>query len=242
MTIYAQSVVRRVVDTIQDMTSIRWPLPELVRYFNDGQREIAMYRPDAMVTNTEHALVTGSKQTIPANGSKLIEIVRNATGNKRAVRLTNREILDAQAPGWHGMTAATEILHYMFDPRDPRTFYVYPPANSSASLQIVYSAYPTDIAIPTEGAALPTDTSTDNSAPTVVIGVISVRDTDVNALQDYMLYRAFTKDSEYAGNSARAQNHYAAFANALGIEIKATIQVAPASSSNPNIGGTRAAG
>ena len=49
-----------------------------------------------------------------------------------------------------------------------------------------------------------------------------------------MLYRAYTKDSEYAGNAARAQAHYAAFANALGIEIKATVAVGPNPVGNPN--------
>jgi hypothetical protein len=53
-------------------------------------------------------------------------------------------------------------------------------------------------------------------------------------LQDYILYRAYTKDSDYAGNAARAQSAYAAFANALGIEIKATVMVAPQSAGNPN--------
>lgn len=53
-------------------------------------------------------------------------------------------------------------------------------------------------------------------------------------LIDYVLYRMFSKDSEYAGNAARAQAHYTAFANSLGMEIKATVAVAPTSAGNPN--------
>ena len=49
-----------------------------------------------------------------------------------------------------------------------------------------------------------------------------------------MLYRAYTKDSEYAGNAARAQAHYGAFANALGVEVKATLAVGPNPVGNPN--------
>ena len=48
MAITAQSLIRRVVETLQDNTSIRWPVAELVRYLNDGQREVAIYRPDAV--------------------------------------------------------------------------------------------------------------------------------------------------------------------------------------------------
>lgn len=223
MPIPAQSVIRRCVETLQDPTSIRWPVSELVRYLNDGQREVALYRPDSMGTTATVTCVAGTKQALPTNGAKLIDVVRNAAGTKKAVRLTNREILDAQIPGWHNTTGVAEVLHYMYDPRDPKVFYVYPPATTSAQLEIVYSAYPTDVAEPA-----------DASLYTAVTGNISLPDIHANALQDYILYRAYTKDSEYAGNAARAQAHYAAFANALGVEIKATVAVGPNPVGNPN--------
>lgn len=225
MAITAQSVVRRVIDTLQDTTSVRWPVNELVRYLNDGQREVILNRPDAMATNAMLTCVAGSKQTLPTNGAKLIEVVRNAAAGstKRAVRMINREILDAQTPNWHNLTGAIESLHFMYDPRDPRVFYVYPPALSTTQLDIVYSAYPADIAEPADGAAY-----------TAVTGNISLPDIYGNVLQDYILYRAYSKDSEYAGNAQRSQNHYAAFANALGVEVQGTVGVAPNPTSNPN--------
>jgi hypothetical protein len=73
-----------------------------------------------------------------------------------------------------------------------------------------------------------------------VSGNISLPDIYGNALGDYVLYRAYTKDSEYAGNAQRAVAHYTAFANALGIEIKGTLAVAPVTVANPNV--ARAAG
>jgi len=222
MPIPAQQIIRRCVETLQDTTSIRWPVAELVRYLNDGQREVVLYRPDAMVTNATITCVAGTRQTLPANGAKLIEVVRNS-GTRRAIRLVNREILDAQMPGWHSLPGQNEILHYMYDQRDPRTFYVYPPATTSTQLDIVYAAYPTDIVEPADGATY-----------TAVTGNISLPDIYGNVLQDYILYRAYTKDSEYAGNLQRAQAHYAAFANALGIEVKATVAVAPNPVGNPN--------
>lgn len=225
MSIAAQAIIRRCVETLQDPTSIRWPVPELVRYLNDGQREVVMYRPDAMVTSATITCVAGSKQTLPANGAKLIDVVRNARvgGTRRAVRMVNREILDAQTPGWHALAGQDDVLHFMYDPRDPRVFYVYPPATINTQLDIVYAAYPTDIAEPADG-----------SLYTAVTGNISLPDIYGNVLQDYILYRAYSKDSEYAGNGQRAQAHYAAFANALGIEVKATVAVAPNPVGNPN--------
>ena len=223
MPISAQSVIRRCVETLQDPTSVRWPVNELVRYLNDGQREVVLYRPDAMVTSALRTLTVGTRQTLPVGGSKLIEVVRNTGGTRRAVRMVNREILDAQTPNWHNLTGTTEVLHYMYDPRDPTVFYVYPPAASGSSVDIVYAAYPTDIVEPADGAQY-----------TAVGGNISLPDIYGNVLQDYILYRAYTKDSEYAGNAQRAQAHYAAFANALGMEIKATVAVAPNPINNPN--------
>lgn len=225
MAITAQSVIRRCVETLQDNTSVRWPVAELVRYLNDGQREVVLYRPDSVVTNTTVTCVAGTKQSIPTGGAKLIEVIRNvaSTSAKKAVRLTNREILDAQTPAWHNATGTVDILHFMFDPRDPKTFWVYPPATASAQLELLYAAYPTDITEPADG-----------STYSAVTGNISLPDVFGNSLIDYILYRAYTKDSEYAGNLQRAQAHYASFANALGIEIKATVAAAPTAKSNPN--------
>ena len=223
MPISAQSIIRRCVETLQDPTSIRWPVSELVRYLNDAQREVILYRPDAEVTNAAVPLIAGSRQSLPAGGTKLVEVVRNSTGTKRAVRMTNREILDAQLHGWHGQTPASEILHYMYDPREPTVFYVYPPAVASTQVDVTYCSMAPDIVEPGDG-----------SLYTAVTGSLGVPDIYANAVQDYVLYKAYTKDSEYAGNSARAQAHYAAFANALGTEIRATIAVAPNPVGNPN--------
>lgn len=217
MAITAQSLIRRCVETLQDTTSVRWPVAELVRYLNDAQREVVLYRPDAMVTTATVALSAGARQALPANGSKLIEVIRNSGGNKRAVRLVNRHILDAQTPNWQNATGVTEILHYTYDPRENRVFYVYPPAASSgASVELIYSAYPTDLAEPADGALY-----------TAVTGNISVPDIYGNALVDYVLYRAYSKDAEYAGNAQRAQAHYALFQSSVGTEASATAVVAP---------------
>lgn len=225
MAILARDVLRRCIDILQDSTNVRWPLPELTRLLNDGQREIVLYRPDSTVTTANVTLAEGSLQSLPADASKLIEITRNNTAsNKSAVRLINREILDAQTPEWHNLTAVESIKHYMYDARNPLEFYVYPPATATSVLEVIYSKYPVDVEIPAPADELADITDT-----------IGVPDVYANALQDYILYRAYSKDSEYAGNAQRAQAHYATFANSLGVEIQSTIQVAPNPIFNPNI-------
>lgn len=225
MTIAAQAIIRRCVETLQDNTSVRWPINELVRYLNDGQREVVLHRPDALVRNATVTCVAGSRQQLPADGAKLIEVVRNARtlGTHRAVRMINREILDAQTPGWHALPGSADVLHFMYDPRDARVFYVYPPATVATQLDIVYAAHPTDIAEPADGALF-----------TAVTGNIGVPVIYGNVLQDYILARCYMKDSEYAGNAQRAQAHYTLFLNALGAEGRGTLSVAPNPTGNPN--------
>ena len=112
MALAARNIIKRCIDILQDSTSVRWPTEELVRYLNDGQREVALYRPDALVRNITSTLVAGTRQSLPgSDGSKLIVVIRNNTTNsKKSMRFVNREIFDAPTPGWHDITAKEEIL------------------------------------------------------------------------------------------------------------------------------------
>ena len=223
MTISAASIIHRATDLLQDQTSVRWPANELVRWLNDAQRAIVKVRPDAMNTTATMTLVAGSRQdldnaSLTPPPAKLIEITRNmaATSTKGAVRLVPRQILDAQTPGWHNLSGSVNILHYMFDPRDPKTFYVYPPATTSAQLEVMYSAYPTDIVEPADGAL-----------HTAVVGNISLPDIYADDVLNYVMARSYLKDSEYAGNSERAAGYLAMITASLGAEIAATLAVQP---------------
>jgi len=223
MTITAQSIIHRATDLLQDQTSVRWPANELVRWLNDAQRAIVKVRPDSMNTTATMTLVAGSRQdldnaSLTPPPAKLIEITRNmaATSTKGAVRLVPRQILDAQTPGWHNLSGSVNILHYMFDPRDPKTFYVYPPATTSAQLEVMYSAYPTDIVEPADGAL-----------HTAVVGNISLPDIYADDVLNYVMARSYLKDSEYAGNSERAAGYLAMITASLGAEIAATLAVQP---------------
>jgi hypothetical protein len=202
MAVTVQSVIDRVQATLQDTTGVRWPVvSELVLWVNDAQREIALLKPDASAKNETVTLATGTKQTIPANGNRLLRAVRNMSAatngtGKRSVRLVSREILDAQTPNWHdptvtGDAAHTSIVkHYIYDEQNPRNFYVYPGVSGNSYLEIIYSANPAVV------------TQSDN---------LDVPDIYANSVMNYVLYMAYMKDAEYAGNSQRAANHYQLF-------------------------------
>lgn len=216
MPLTAANVLTRAADIIQDQTNVRWPQDELLRYLNDARREVAIARPDLYATTSNVSLSAGSKQSLPSDGMRLIDVTRNmpsgVAGN--AIRIVEREILDAQRPGWHTETATNVIKHFMYDERNPRTFYVYPPASASHQVEVTYGRSPSDI----------TNTATELTDEDIYAG----------AIVDYVCYRAFSKDSEYAGNAQRAMAHYQQFLNALGLGGKVGRNVSP---NTANIGG-----
>lgn len=202
---------------LQDSTNVRFPNDELLKFFNDAQKEVVLHRPDANMQNVNNfSCVAGSKQTIPTTGLRLVDVVRNVGG--RAITQVDRKILDETLPNWHETTAdaTRKIEHFIFDPADPKHFYVYPKATTAFDLEIVFSAAPSDISI--------SDFSTDTNT-------ISVDDVYANSLLDYILYRAYQKDSEFAGNAQRSMMHYQGFTNALGVKTQVDAAVTPMPSS-----------
>tara|TARA_B100000900_G_scaffold364260_1_gene338784 strand:+ start:634 stop:1341 length:708 start_codon:yes stop_codon:yes gene_type:complete len=233
-TITGANIISRVQDTLQDTTSVRWPEAELLRYINDAQREVVNLRPDASATTSNVQLVTGTKQTLPTTGLRLIKVTRNmsaasgsATGG-RAVRIVDIDILNTQEPDWNDPTVTgdaahgTTVKHYIFDQDDPRSFYVYPGVSGNAFVEIVFSKSPTDLS------------STSST--------IDIDDTFANAIIDFVLFKAYLKDAEYAGNAQRSNQHYALFNNSLGQSTAASNVTNPnfdyaGSKAVPNVGG-----
>jgi hypothetical protein len=202
MTVTVQSVIDRVQAVLQDTTGVRWPVvDELVLWVNDAQREIALLKPDASAKNETITLAAGTKQSIPAGGNRLLKVVRNMSAasngtGKRSVRLVDAEVLNGQTPDWHdpsvsGVAAHTNIVkHYVYEESNPRNFYVYPGVAGSAFLEIIYS---------------------DNPSTVALNGNLDIPDIFANAVMNYVLYMAFMKDAEYAGNAQRAGSHYQIF-------------------------------
>ncbi len=211
-------VLGRASIILQDTGNVRYANADLLKFFNDGQREVVMFRPDANVVHAAFTCVAGSKQTLPSAALRLIEVVRNTDG--RAVTQVSKLMLDNSLPNWHSTVADPDIKieHFIYDSGDPKNFYVYPAGEATFSLDIIYSSSPADIAI----TNFTTDTQT-----------ISLDDTYANCLLDYILYRSYQLDSEFAGNPQRASMHYQAFVAAIGQKTQGDA----ASDPRPDIGG-----
>ncbi len=208
MTTTAKSIIKRAATVLKDKTGVRWPADELVEWLIDFERELAVFRPDAFATVEAIELVAGHQQKLPDTCARLIDIPANATDDRLPISKVERSEMDAIKPGWRGADQSDEIVHFMHDTRTPLRFEVYPPAVEGTEVDVEFSKYPPLLTVPAEGS--------DYDA---VTGDINAPDLYANAAVDYVLHRAFSKDSELTINAARAERHYRAFALALGIKL-----------------------
>lgn len=217
MAVKVSEVLQRAQTLIQDNTGVRWPLPELAGWLNDATREVALHKPSASSQSVMLNLQSGTRQTIPSGALMLLRVIRNLRGSSsdsnrlggRAVRVVNRDVLDTQHPDWHDETTTSstaEVRHFVFDESDPTSFYVYPANNGSGRVEALVSQAPPPVS--TNGTTISSYSNVDVPLPDIY----------VNAVLDYVLYRAYSKDASFAENMERANYHYTAFANSLGLK------------------------
>lgn len=197
MALSSSTIIGKAKLLLQDETSIRWTESELTGWIASALAEIVLMKPNACVKNKSITLTSGSKQSIAAGDIQLIDVIRNVGGG--AITLVNRNVLDVTIPGWHTSTAGTP-KHWCFDPRDPKTFYVYPPA-SSGSVEATVATMPATVA----------DLDDVYEAPVL----------------DYLMYRAYSKDSEHTANMQRSTSHYQAFVGSLQGKLQGEAVFAP---------------
>jgi hypothetical protein len=229
MAILASDIITRAQTIVQDTTGVRWPYAELLRWLNDGQREVAVYKPSATAANVALNLVAGTLQSIGAGGLALLRITRNLKTpvttprvGGRAVRVVNRDVLDSQHSQWHDPTVfiyTKEVKHFCFDDADPTNFYVFPGNDGTGAIEAVISRSPVDVT-----AVGDVNILTSYNQP------ITIPDIYSNVLLDYVLFRAYSKDADYAGNADRSGNHYTLFINSIAAKAQTEASV------NPNVG------
>lgn len=222
----AQDIIDRARIILND-DGTRWPDAEMLKWVSDGQRVIALVRPDSCPINGPITLVAGTKQTIPANGLRLLDVIRNLTadgGPDRSVRMVDRETLDSQDYNWHKAKQG-KTVNFVYDNRDPTHFYVYPPAVNGAKLEILYSESPQEI----------TDKTTD----------LALLDIYSEPLFNYVLFRAYSKDAEFSPNFQLAQSYLQVFNSLLGIKTTKDFAFSPDANKpggTPNILAIKAGG
>lgn len=206
----ASDIISRAGILLHDTSNARWTTSELLKWISDGQRVIALVRPDSSAANTVLTLVAGTKQTLPTEAMRLLDVVRNITAAgapDRAVRMVERETLDAQDLFWHTRASTGKVANFTYDNRDPANFYVYPQATAGMKLEVIYSKAPTEV--------------------TTASQALELNDLYAEPLLNYVMFRAYSKDSEFAANQSIAQGYLTIFTTMLGIKTSKDFAFSP---------------
>jgi hypothetical protein len=206
-TITGQQIADRAWIKVNEATgssAVRWTPAEALMWLNDGQRECVNQLPQAWSKRVTPTLVASSSRQDFAglsitDGVVLLDVIcnYNAAGTTRGRAITKRERawFDDQLPTWHN-SAPGEAVHWMYDERDPKAFYLYPQP-ATGKVEIIYSAIPADLGS--------------------LAGVITLDDIYANALQWFMLFSFYSKDATYTKNPASAQAYWTLFMQSLGL-------------------------
>jgi hypothetical protein len=194
---------------------------------NESYLAITLARPDANAKTGSFTCAAGTRQVLTAefpSSLRLLDVTRNLATNSgyKVIRLVARSVLDDQRPAWHAETGTTSIQHYTFDPRQPKEFFVYPPATTAAEIEVVYTDSP--------GATTLTEAQLDPAGTDAT--TILLDDIYMSPMIDWILYRAYSKDAEYGANEQRAQAAYGAFNAALATKNQVDSAVSPSNMSS----------
>lgn len=201
----ASSIVSKVRKLIIDPDGTRWTDEELLEWLTDGQRTIVAALPSASVSVTTLSLVAGPRQALPSDGYKLLMVYRNLTSggvSGNSINRVSHALLQHQYYSYPAdANQATAVQVYAYDPDDPEAFYVYPANDGAGEVEVAYSVMPPAL-------ALLTDT-------------LVVRDIFEPALVDYVMFRAHSKDSDYAGGEDVSLKYQARFEGFVATQIPA---------------------
>lgn len=215
-----QSIITEVRRTIHDEADLpyRWSDIELIDYVNAGHRSVVSLIPEANTIESVGDTLTSrvAKQSLPAGGIKFIKVARNyaddGTTPQGVVRYTEKDALDTFDPAWEYVSTkadgANYFEHFCHEDREPTVFYLYPvPVLDNKRFALVYSAVPTIL------------TAVENDLP--------LADVYINALVQYTVYRALTKESRESLPDAFRSDLWQNYLVALGLKKEAEANVSP---------------
>lgn len=204
-TILASTLITDASTMANDTMNVRWTKAELLDWLNAGQRAIVALAPESNVESKNLTVAANSPSfTLPGDYIALISITHNINLNVAgavvsqggAIRLVDRELLDSRYPDWpkKAATDITEKKAYMYDARSPKIIFVWPVHADAKQVvaQVVMNPTPC-----VAGASF-----------------ISLSDEYAEALVDFMLFRAYAKDTD-PNSAQKAQLYYTAFVNVV---------------------------
>lgn len=184
---------------LNDPDATTWSDSTLIIALNQALRILSLVRPDATSKIATVSIIKGSRQFIPADGVRLLRVVRNINVDDtfgQAVRLVQQEDMDSMSPNWHN-TEGFLVKEYMFDARSPQHFYIYPSVAPGSKVEIEYSSYADDV------------TELNAEDPLPVSAIFS------QPVQELMLYKLLSGDSS---NGSSGSDHLRVAMELLGVK------------------------
>lgn len=164
---------------------------EILAWMSEAQRAVCRIKPVAHTIISTLTLAAGAKQALPAGATAIVSVIRNTSGG--AISRTTRRNLDEFIPDWFTATQQATIQHFAYDQAiNEDVFYVYPPAVLGTQVDAEYAIPPGDIASATDP--------------------IDVDDIYADALQNYVLFRLYSKETEDAAAAGIAASYLKLFA------------------------------
>lgn len=188
MTTPVSTILNNAKVLLNDAGLVHWTEAELLAWGSEAEIELVKVHPDALTKTVSSTLVAGARQTVPTGCIQIVDIRQNANG--AAVTLCDRKSLDLFQPNWMTAPSASTVKHWMPD-ENPANYLVYPAQSGTpATLSITHSYLP--------------------SAALTALGNLTVRDIYAPNILNYVMFRAFSKDSEPA-SAERAVAYAKAF-------------------------------
>ena len=196
-------------DQRQGKQFTRWTRADLAEYLNEALREIGAYRPEAFAVTDTYALSPGSLQQLPQN-AVLEAIVANPDGSP-AVKSDDKlmKAFGAYArciPKVRFVNGrpSYSVKSYAVDSDNNRLFYVSPPVPAGIAVSVKATVNTLENKY----------TLADWDAP------VTIQDKFYNNIIDYMMARAYQKDTESQVSQRQAQTLLNLFYQIMGAKYK----------------------
>lgn len=207
-----EEVAQMLLDNRENQVQRRWKNEFHLTSLHNGQQDIASKRPEAFPVVGAHFLSPGVRQQVPVGFNQLIDLRFNLDQDRipiSTIRHIERQKLDKMAPSWPAADPALEVVFFVFDPRYPKFFDVYPPQPDPAgAVEAVLGGRP------------PKPTLSPEST-------IGVEDQFASALKYFMIARARAIDGSGMTNWAKAKDVLELYYRELGMEKSAEDAAAP---------------
>jgi hypothetical protein len=186
---------------------VRWTEAELADYLTGGIAQLAALKPTLFTLFNAIQLGPGTVQSVPGEFTELIDVLYNLNPDgTQGERIVLASFTAARAMGRFSCVdnSPYQVRSVTIHPDNDTYFYVDPPVPELGPFPAVWALVrlgPTIIRSATDAVTMA------NTTP----------ETYREPLKDWMLYRAFAKDTESVNSNELSQAHYKAFIQFLGV-------------------------